>query len=60
VKWSQFQSGRQYLSKNQPALAEKTLTDLKTGGGDPFWSKIAEYAIEENRWVQKYHGKIGQ
>ncbi|TRZ88897.1 hypothetical protein D4R89_07145 [bacterium] len=59
VKWRQFQSGRQYLKTNQPTLAEKTLTDLKTGGGDPFWSKIAEYALEENRWEQKYQGQIG-
>jgi tetratricopeptide (TPR) repeat protein len=59
VKWRQFQSGREHLSANQPTLAEKTLADLKTGGGDPFWSKIAEYALEENRWVQKYQGQIG-
>jgi outer membrane protein assembly factor BamD (BamD/ComL family) len=59
VKWSQFQSGRQYLSANQPTLAEKALTDLKSGGGDPFWSKIADYALEENRWTQKYQGQIG-
>ena len=59
VKWSQFQSGREHLSANQPTLAEKTLTDLKSGGGDPFWSRIAEYALEENRWVQKYPRRIG-
>ena len=59
VKWRQFQSGREYLSANQPTLAEKTLTDLKSGGGDPFWSRIAEYALEENRWVQKYPRRIG-
>lgn len=60
VKWSQFQSGREHLSAKQPLLAEKTLADLKNGGGDPFWSKIAEYALEENRWGQKYQGQIGQ
>jgi len=59
VKWRQFQSGREYLSANQPTLAEKTLTDLKSGGGDPFWSRIAEYALEENRWKQKYPRRIG-
>ena len=59
VKWRQFQSGREHLSANQPTLAEKTLADLKTGGGDPFWSRIAEYALEENRWAQKYQGRIG-
>lgn len=60
VKWGQFQSGREHLGANQPALAEKTLADLKNGGGDPFWSKIADYALEENRWAQKYRGKVGQ
>ena len=60
VKWRQFQSGREHLSANHLTLAEKTLTDLKNGGGDPFWAKIAEYALEENRWVQKYQGQIGQ
>lgn len=60
VKWRQFQSGREYLGANQSMLAEKTLTDLKNGSGDPFWSKIAEYAVEEHRWVQKYRGQIVQ
>jgi TolA-binding protein len=59
VKWRQFQSGRQYLSANQSTLAENTLTELKSGGGDPFWSRIAEYALEENRWALKYQGRIG-
>jgi tetratricopeptide (TPR) repeat protein len=60
MKWRQFQSSREYLGANQVTLAEKTLTDLKNGNGDPFWSKIAEYAVEEHRWVQKYRGQIGQ
>jgi tetratricopeptide (TPR) repeat protein len=60
AKWSQFQSGRQYLRANRPALAEKPLADLKIGGGDPFWSKIADYALDEYRWAQKYQGQIGQ
>ncbi len=60
VKWSQFQSGREHLSANHLTSAEKSLTELKNGDGDPFWAKIAEYALEENRWVQKYQGQIGQ
>jgi tetratricopeptide (TPR) repeat protein len=59
LKWRQFQSGREHLSANQPALAEKSLADLKSGGGDPFWARIAEYVLEENRWMQKYQGRIG-
>jgi hypothetical protein len=60
VKWRQFLSGRKYLAANQPILADETLTNLKNGNGDPFWSKIAEYAVEEHRWVQQYQGQIGQ
>lgn len=60
VKWRQFQTGREHLSANQPTLAEKTLANLKNGDGDPFWSKIADYAIEENLRGQKYRGQIGQ
>ena len=58
VNWSQFQSGREHLSANQPTLAKKILTDLKNGGGDPFWARIAEYALEGNRWAQKYQRQI--
>jgi hypothetical protein len=60
VKWNQFQTGREQLSANQPTLAEKTLTDLKSGGGEAFWSKIADYLLEENRWVRKYQRQIRQ
>lgn len=60
VKWHQFQTGREQLSANQPTLAEKTLTDLKSGGGEAFWSKIADYLLEENRWVRKYQRQIRQ
>jgi TolA-binding protein len=58
VKWRQFQTGREQLSTNQPTLAEKTLTDLKSGGGEPFWPKIAEYLLEEYRWARKYQRQI--
>jgi TolA-binding protein len=60
VKWSQFQSGREQLGANRLALAEKTLADLKDGGSDPFWSRMAEYLLDENRWAQKYRGLTGQ
>lgn len=58
-KWRQFQTGRDQLNANQPTLAEKTLNDLKSGNGDPFWAKITEYLLEENRWVRKYQRQIG-
>jgi tetratricopeptide (TPR) repeat protein len=60
LNWSQFQSGREHLSANRMTLAAKILTDLKNSGGDIFWSKITEYALEENLWVHKYRGQVGQ
>jgi tetratricopeptide (TPR) repeat protein len=60
AKWRQFQTGREQLSANQPTLAEKTLADLKSGGEEPFWSKVADYLLEENRWVRKYKRQIKQ
>jgi tetratricopeptide (TPR) repeat protein len=60
ANWSRFQSGREDLGTNRTSSAEKTLTDLKNGSGDQFWSKIAEYALAENQWLQKYRGQIGQ
>lgn len=57
-KWRQFQTSREQLSANQPTLAEKTLADLKSGGGEPFWAKIADYLLEENRWARKYQRQL--
>jgi TolA-binding protein len=54
AKWNKFQSGREYLSTNNFTKAEQTFSDLKNSDGDPFWSKITEYALEEDRWNQKY------
>ena len=54
AKWNKFQSGREYLSTNNITKAEQTFSDLKNSDGDPFWSKITEYALEEDRWNQKY------
>jgi tetratricopeptide (TPR) repeat protein len=58
AKWRQFQTGREQLGANQPTLAEKTLADLKSGEDVPFWSKVTDYLLEENRWVRKYKRQI--
>lgn len=58
AKWKKFLSGREYLSANKLTNAEQTFSDLKKPDGDPFWSKIAEYALEENRWAQKYRTPV--
>jgi tetratricopeptide (TPR) repeat protein len=54
AKWNKFQSGRAFLSTNNITKAEQTFSDLKNSDGDPFWSKITEYALEEDRWKHKY------
>jgi tetratricopeptide (TPR) repeat protein len=58
AKWNKFQSGREYLSANNTAKAEQTFSDLKNSDGDQFWSKITEYALEENRWAQRYRATV--
>jgi TolA-binding protein len=58
AKWKQFQTGREYLTANNIAKAEQTFTDLNTSEKDQFWSKITEYALEENRWTQKYGAPV--
>lgn len=58
TKWRQLQTGREQLASNQPTLAAKTLADLKSGEDEPFWSKVADYLLEENRWARKYKRQI--
>jgi TolA-binding protein len=57
-KWNKFQSGREYLSANNITKAEQIFSDLKNSGGDQFWSKITEYALEEDRWTHKYRAPV--
>jgi hypothetical protein len=58
ARWNLFQSGREYLRSNNLPLAEKTLTPLKDAGGDAFWPKITEYALEDTKWRNKYRGSL--
>ena len=61
AKWEAFQSGLTLLRANNLPLAEQTLANLKNTGGDAFWAKISDYALEEGRWTQKYNsgGRLG-
>lgn len=54
AKWNKFQSGREYLSANNITKAEQTFSELTSSDGDQFWSKITQYALEQNKWTQKY------
>ena len=55
-KWDLFESGRSYLMNDDLPSAEQTLTNLKNKGGEPFWSKVSDYALQEKQWVEKYLG----
>ena len=57
TKWGLFQSGRDYLNSNNLPLAEQTLGKLKADGGEAFWGKISDYALEDKRWSQKNRGR---
>lgn len=54
ANWALFQSGREYLRANNIPLAEQTLSKLKNEGGEPFWSRITDYALADGKWSQKY------
>ena len=60
TKWALFQSGKNYLNSNKLSMAEQTLSQLKNTGGEAFWSKISEYALEDNKWTQKYGGYLSK
>lgn len=54
IKWGLFESARTALRNDDAPLADKALSSLKETGKEPFWSKVTEYLIEENRWTRKY------
>jgi len=60
TRWNVFQSGREYLRSNNLPLAEKMLTPLKNAGGEAFWPKITEYALEDTQWRNKYRGSLNE
>jgi hypothetical protein len=41
-------------------MAEKTMTQLRAMGGDPFWARITDYALEGHKWKQTYEGFVNK
>jgi hypothetical protein len=35
-------------------MADKTFSELKNKGGEGFWSHLADYAVREFSWNEKY------
>ena len=52
--WALYDAGRAYLRANNPTQAEKAFTELKSRGGEEFWSNIIDYYVRENAWTEKY------
>jgi len=59
-RWQLYESGREYLKANDLPMAQKALSQIKAMGGDPFWSKIADYALEENKWNKQYQDIVNK
>jgi tetratricopeptide (TPR) repeat protein len=53
-QWALFQTGRDHLQAKKLPLAEQSMADLKNSGGDAFWAKLAEYALDDDAWNRKY------
>ncbi len=58
ANWALFQTGRDYLRSNNLPMAEQTLAKLKNAGGEPFWTRISDYAFADKEWAQKYRGSV--
>ncbi|MBN1380286.1 MAG: tetratricopeptide repeat protein [Deltaproteobacteria bacterium] len=57
-KWKLYESGKAYLKADDLPMAQKKLSELKNASDEPFWSKITDYALQENHWHKKYHNYL--
>lgn len=53
--WSLFQTGQDYLKKDDNAEAQKTFNKIKTESGpEGFWTKVVDYYVNDREWWDKY------
>jgi tetratricopeptide (TPR) repeat protein len=52
--WILYSMGRGYAELRESSMADKTFSELKTKGGEGFWSYIADHALREYIWHEKY------
>lgn len=53
--WSLFQTGQDYLKKDNNAEAQRTFNKIKTESGpEGFWTKIVDYYVNDREWWDKY------
>jgi len=52
--WSIYNMGRGFSELKNTEMVDKTFSDLKNKGGEGFWSTLADYALREYSWNEKY------
>lgn len=52
--WTLYSMGRGYAELRESGMADKSFSELKTMGGEGFWSSIADHALREYSWHEKY------
>ncbi|HYA15751.1 MAG TPA: tetratricopeptide repeat protein [Syntrophales bacterium] len=52
--WSIYNMGQGYVELRNSEMADKTFSELKNKGGEGFWSTLADYALREYSWNDKY------
>lgn len=52
--WSIYGIGRGYAELNNADMVNKTLSEMKSKGGEGFWSLLADYVVREFSWNDKY------
>jgi TolA-binding protein len=52
--WSLYGIGKGYAGLKNSEMADKTFSELKNKGGEGFWSNLADYALREYSWNEKY------
>jgi len=52
--WSLYGIGKGYAELKNSEMADKTFSEMKNKGGEGFWSNLADYALREFNWNDKY------
>ncbi len=52
--WSLYEMGKGYAGLKNSEMADKIFSELKNKGGEGFWSNLADYALREYGWNEKY------
>ncbi len=52
--WSIYNMGQGYVELRNSEMVDKTFSELKSKGGEGFWSTLADYGLREYSWSEKY------